>query len=605
MRKPPAWLGESWLALVPIAVSLAFSAAFIARSAFRVGDRVHFSLFDDAMISMRYARNLADGAGLVWNPGAPPVEGYSNLLWTLWMSVIHLAAVPDAMSSLVVMLTGAGLLVLNLLLVRAIADRLVGPAPPVATLAMLMTALFFALVFWTLRGMEVGLMATAVLASVLLALRIIESFARRDLYLLAVVLGAGLLIRDDFVVPAAVVAAYTILSVAKPDRRLVGAVLVAAPLVVIAGHTTFRLLYYGELLPNTYQLKLGGIGLDTRLPVGANMLLQLSVTSLYAALALAGVALVSARRGRIRGAYLLGAVFAGEAAYAAYVGGDAWEWMGFADRYLAAVCPLLFVLAAAGVKSLLTAPPATCARVATALAVVFSALFGVTQVPFTAERFPPATGWIQVLGGYAVLAIWFAGLAFVSSRFRARAGSLAAWPGGPIVAVITAVLLIGSLSASDLDAWRRDNGPHIADDANMTKYALQIKSATLPSASIAVVWAGAISYFSQRPAVDLLGRSDEVIARRSSRPIPFYPGHTKWDYEYSIGRLKPDLIAQLWRERPADLELIARFGYSGWEFRRSNPVVGRVFVRDDSGRVDRSMLRPWSRAGPLGPSTSN
>jgi arabinofuranosyltransferase len=40
---------------------------------------------DDAYISFRYARNLVEGAGLVYNPGeAPPVEGYTNLLWVLW-----------------------------------------------------------------------------------------------------------------------------------------------------------------------------------------------------------------------------------------------------------------------------------------------------------------------------------------------------------------------------------------------------------------------------------------------------------------------------------------------------------------------------------------
>src|SRR5262245_52276707 len=36
---------------------------------------------DDAYISYRYASNLADGVGLVWNPGEH-VEGYSNFAWT-------------------------------------------------------------------------------------------------------------------------------------------------------------------------------------------------------------------------------------------------------------------------------------------------------------------------------------------------------------------------------------------------------------------------------------------------------------------------------------------------------------------------------------------
>src|SRR5271169_4124060 len=40
-------------------------------------------VIDDAGISFAYARNLANGSGLVSQPGVEPVEGYSNPLWTL------------------------------------------------------------------------------------------------------------------------------------------------------------------------------------------------------------------------------------------------------------------------------------------------------------------------------------------------------------------------------------------------------------------------------------------------------------------------------------------------------------------------------------------
>ena len=38
------------------------------------------------MISMRYAWNFSHGQGLVWNPGER-IEGFTNLLWTLVMSI--------------------------------------------------------------------------------------------------------------------------------------------------------------------------------------------------------------------------------------------------------------------------------------------------------------------------------------------------------------------------------------------------------------------------------------------------------------------------------------------------------------------------------------
>ncbi len=46
----------------------------------------HNGQIDDAFISYRYAQNLVEGNGLVWNPGEY-VEGYSNFLWVLLLAV--------------------------------------------------------------------------------------------------------------------------------------------------------------------------------------------------------------------------------------------------------------------------------------------------------------------------------------------------------------------------------------------------------------------------------------------------------------------------------------------------------------------------------------
>ncbi len=75
-----------WFVLIAIGY-VAYAAIFIFQSSFVVAGERFFTLFDDAMISMRYARNLADGFGLVWNPGEGPVEGYSNFLWLLTAAV--------------------------------------------------------------------------------------------------------------------------------------------------------------------------------------------------------------------------------------------------------------------------------------------------------------------------------------------------------------------------------------------------------------------------------------------------------------------------------------------------------------------------------------
>src|SRR5215208_101414 len=71
------------------------------------GSRV-FYLDDVQMVGMRYGRNLAEGLGLVWNAGER-VEGYTNLLWTLFMALIHLTPLSDSKTSLVVLLANLGI----------------------------------------------------------------------------------------------------------------------------------------------------------------------------------------------------------------------------------------------------------------------------------------------------------------------------------------------------------------------------------------------------------------------------------------------------------------------------------------------------------------
>ena len=123
-----------------IVAFLLYSALFIYRTSFVVGGERYFSLFDDAMVSMRYARNFAHGYGLVWNPGGARVEGYTNPLWVLYMSLVHLLPIAASKVSLAVQVTAAVLLALNLVFVRRIALALSNGSRAVAFGALALTA---------------------------------------------------------------------------------------------------------------------------------------------------------------------------------------------------------------------------------------------------------------------------------------------------------------------------------------------------------------------------------------------------------------------------------------------------------------------------------
>lgn len=48
---------------------------------------------DDTYIFLRYARHLATGAGLTWNAGEAPAEGYTSFAWTVLLALPHLVRV--------------------------------------------------------------------------------------------------------------------------------------------------------------------------------------------------------------------------------------------------------------------------------------------------------------------------------------------------------------------------------------------------------------------------------------------------------------------------------------------------------------------------------
>ena len=149
-----------------------------------------------------------------------------------------------------------------------------------------------------------------------------------------------------------------------------------------------------------------------------------------------------------------------------------------------------------------------------------------------------------------------------------------------VLTAATAVAINGFAVA----LWIDHNAFYVDDDEWTTRYALALQSATAEDASIAVAWAGAIPYFSHRTAVDLLGKSDRVVARRARQPgVDFEPGHDKWDYSYSIGQLEPDVVAELWRASEDGMKRI-----EGWGYVRLAPWV---FVRADSERVDRAAVK--------------
>ena len=513
-----------------LAVICAYAILFIYRTSFLIDGTRYFCLFDDDMISMRYAANFAHGHGLVWNPGHEKVLGFTNPFWVLYMSIVHLLPISAAKISVLIQATNGLLLTINLIFVAAICNELFPRQSAIALVAMVLTALDGPLNNWALQGTEVGVLALGLTVSTWLALRTIE--AKGPALKLYVVLGILTLFRIDMAVAAGTI--LLVLTAIEPkkwkEHFLIGGAILTCFLLAQLG---FNLWYYGQALPNTYYLKMTGYPLLGRIRRG----FFVSIVSLIPLIPLLLAALTNLKRRNIgRGDLLLIAVVGAQLAYSVWVGGDAWEWWGGSNRYVSIAMPLFFIFVSP--------------------ALVRASLW-------ISRRAKPAEARLEE--AIALTSIVFIAVLFINMYN------------------VKKILLIEP--PPQTSKTQLDDTP---DDSNedMVRRAVLIDRFTDPDATVAVVWAGSLPYFANRYAIDLLGKNDPKIAfekmhteSAAARSKGFWPGHLKWDYDYSIGQLKPDVVVEVWALEPQTIPslqrdyLPARFGGYTWYLRRGSPHI--------------------------------
>jgi hypothetical protein len=465
-----------------------YTTAFIFRTSFVVDGQRYFALFDDAMVSMRYAANLASGEGLVWNRGGDRVEGFTNPLWVGYMAFLHLMPIENRVISVVVQITSAVLLLVNLVVVRRLA-RLVAPdSHSTALAAVALTAFYLPLNNWSLQGMEVGLLALTVTWSAWRAGRMLRG-GQFDPWPY-VALSAATWVRMDAVVPLLVIT--TVMALADRHRSVrhwtTGLALSA---VFLATQTFLRYMYFGDPLPNTYYLKLTGYPVVARITSGAVAALGFSFhMSWVIFIAPWFVALV--RGGGVE--RLLLALFAGQLGYSIYVGGDAWEFWGGSNRYISVAMPVFFVLLAVAVTR--------------------------------------GAGWLRGWSfvrtpRYAVASLLVAGC-LVNTNALKGPQSLRQW-----------LLLDPPLHAADareLVSLAREIERMTTADATIAV----VRAGVLP-------YFCDRQFIDLLGKTDRhTARVPMRVSPGWARYYNFYPGHLKWDYARSIGELRPDIITAVW-----------------------------------------------------------
>ena len=307
-------------------------------------------LTDDAFISFRYARNLLEGHGLVFNPGER-VEGYSNFLWVLELAAIWrvLGVAPeDAARWLSVGFTAGTLGALGWWVYRLPWLRNRGLVGWMA-LGLVCSSATFAV--WTSAG---GLETRQFTFFIVVAVVCLSLYRGGRAGLLAAsfsLAGAALTRPEGPLIAVCCFGWFVAQRMAdvkgvRADWR--GLAYLAAPFVIlVAAHFLFRYAYYGEWLPNTYYAKHVRPWYES----GFGYLWGAAVdTGLYLLIPLAWVAFRHRWREARDGIYgLVLLLIAVHAAYVMRVGGDHFEY-----RPLDFYWPLLALPAAEGIVHLAT-----------------------------------------------------------------------------------------------------------------------------------------------------------------------------------------------------------------------------------------------------------
>ncbi|NLA34975.1 MAG: hypothetical protein GX868_04710 [Actinobacteria bacterium] len=441
---------------------------------------------DDAFISFRYAKNFANGHGLVFNPGER-VEGYTNFLWTMLMVIPEKAGWSTPLFSQLLSMVAFGV---TLWLVFRLASALLADDAQ-ALLAVIVTVANATFLCYATGGLETMLVACWVMATLNLlvlpnrtgeestARQIGDPTAAHELAA-GVVAGLAVLTRmDTAVLIGSAWLLYVGIRWRRGDRALVlRAMRLGLPAAAIIGPwLIWKVSYYGSLVPNTMIAK----EFDDRFAM-----ISSAVVYLVAFVAFYGVVILADRfifdramfvsTSTRRQTFALIPIWV---VYVLWVGADFMEY-----RFMVSVIPILAVAVVLGLDRL-------------------------------GER------WRQILAVVVMAALSFAHIATLrASGPTLPFATLRMWPVKP-----------GS------SFWTQ--GETLAD-------MFPIDDPTSKDVVLSVQAVGIIPYLTDLTTIDPVGLTDDYVARNGEAAQKYYPAHTKAAPLEYLERRGVDLLSPGW-----------------------------------------------------------
>lgn len=225
---------------------------FIAAIVFFLGCFYYYPFFsDDSLISLRYAQRFIEGKGLTWNDGHP-VEGYSNLLWVLAVSVLGKLGVDLILAARIIgILCSLGILGSILYYFK---NKNIQKEYVFLGVALLVTTPCF--MIWAIGGLEQPLYVLLLTLILIEVSKIINDHYFKTIYRLSFWLGLLALTRPDGFLFTLLTSGFLLATCKKKDMFItIGIATAVIPSLFLLGQLVFRYNFYGELVPNTALVK--------------------------------------------------------------------------------------------------------------------------------------------------------------------------------------------------------------------------------------------------------------------------------------------------------------------------------------------------------------
>ena len=312
-------------------LSLSISFAFLCLALYSL--YIQPWIFDDAFIFFRYAENLNNGNGLVYNVGER-VEGYTSFLWVILMAFGDLAGFNIILFSKIMGLIFASGCVLLTAFSYKFTDVIKPVTASTATFFLGTTGIFLP---WGVSGAETTMFAFLILLSVLYYMSIRSSGSPCDFSLLGAIAAVSTLTRPEGALIFLIIILDQISS-SQTRKRSVYRHSIFFFILLVIPHFTWRLIYYGYPLPNPFYAKVGfGISQVLR---GCRYMVKFGIPALLIVLPLIDPVFINDFLRRQRVMYPMFIIVIVYTFYVILVGGDFVPGVRFFAPVMAFICIL-------------------------------------------------------------------------------------------------------------------------------------------------------------------------------------------------------------------------------------------------------------------------